>query len=327
MKINSKYLPSKRFVISLSIAVIAILVAVIFTFFKEGIYSSKSESLVEISESATFKAFKQLDTDGDNLPDWQETLYGTDPKRADTDGDGTNDEDEMKVNRDPLKANTASKGEEPNDKIDPKIIEQVKKSEAEYESLNDTEKFARNFMSQYIASQPSGRQMTEAEQGAIITKMLSGIEPDTLAEHFFEKDVKIGEKLSPEEMSKYVMDISAILKDEVVPNVTKSFDILSNLSENDSYSGIKKINLIIEKLLLSSNKIMSLKVPEEASDFHLKFANNVYGLVDHLNYIKLINSDPLKSIKGLQGYSVAYTNLGTTFETLYKKILVLMQTN
>jgi hypothetical protein len=327
MKINPKFLPSKRFVLSLSLALVIIIITIIITFFKENLYTSKNKSIVGLSASSTLEAFKQQDTDGDNLPDWQETLYGTDPKKADTDGDGTNDEDEMKANRDPLKANTATKGQEPNDKIDPKIIEQINKANIEYENLNDTEKFARNFMSQYIASQPVGRQMTQAEQDNIVSQMLAGVEPETLAPHFLEKDLNIVAKPKLEELLKYVKDISAILKNEITPNVTKSFDIVSNLSEGDNYVGIKKLNPIIDQLTISANKIIKLKVASDASAYHLNFANNAYRLVEHLNYIKLINSDPLKSMKGLQGYSAVFSELGTDFETLTEKIFLLMQTS
>src|SRR5262245_47588348 len=35
------------------------------------------------------------DTDGDNLPDWEEGLLGTDPQKKDTDGNGISDSAEM----------------------------------------------------------------------------------------------------------------------------------------------------------------------------------------------------------------------------------------
>ena len=43
------------------------------------------------STEALLKSYAIQDTDGDGLPDWEESLYGTDPKKADTDGDGIGD--------------------------------------------------------------------------------------------------------------------------------------------------------------------------------------------------------------------------------------------
>ena len=52
----------------------------------------------------------QLDTDHDNLKDWEEHIWQTDPNKPDTDGDGTNDGAEVEQKRDPTKAG-------PNDKL------------------------------------------------------------------------------------------------------------------------------------------------------------------------------------------------------------------
>jgi len=42
------------------------------------------------------------DTDGDGLPDWRETMLGTDPAKSDTDGDGVLDGTEVSFGYDPL---------------------------------------------------------------------------------------------------------------------------------------------------------------------------------------------------------------------------------
>ncbi len=53
-----------------------------------------------------------LDADTDGLLDWEEALWGTDPRLADSDTDGTTDGDEVRLNRNPRKPgpNDASEG-------------------------------------------------------------------------------------------------------------------------------------------------------------------------------------------------------------------------
>ena len=52
-----------------------------------------------------------LDSDGDGLPDWYETLIGTDPSRSDTDGDGLTDYEELfRYRTNPLNPDTDGDG-------------------------------------------------------------------------------------------------------------------------------------------------------------------------------------------------------------------------
>jgi hypothetical protein len=50
-----------------------------------------------------------IDSDNDGIPDDQEALLGSDPRRADTDGDGQNDGAELRAGTDPKSAASAFK--------------------------------------------------------------------------------------------------------------------------------------------------------------------------------------------------------------------------
>ncbi len=172
--INKKYLPSKNFLIALSITVVIIVIVIIFNSLQNNNHAVyKNQGFAEGTSTTVTKI--NIDSDNDGLPDWKETLYGTDPHNPDTDRDGTNDGDEVTQGRDPLKANTAPKGQEPNDKIDPKIIEQNKKIIGSYESLSDTDKFSRGLISDIVAAAPQNGALDENKTNSIITNALQRI--------------------------------------------------------------------------------------------------------------------------------------------------------
>ncbi len=52
-----------------------------------------------ITASSTEKIVYDLDSDADGLKDWEETLWGTDPKNPDTDGDGIDDTTAVEIRR------------------------------------------------------------------------------------------------------------------------------------------------------------------------------------------------------------------------------------
>ncbi len=172
--IDRKYLPSKRFLVALALAIMIILIAVAFNY--RGSKTGNPDNLVaDINATTSIDSLNNIDSDQDGLPDWQEVLYGTDPHKADTDGDGTPDGEEIKLNRDPLKANTAPKGQEPNDKISPDLIANEQKISEEYQKLNPIEKMARNLMSNIIASQPASGQIDLATMDSLVQKSIDDL--------------------------------------------------------------------------------------------------------------------------------------------------------
>ena len=67
--------------------------------------SAPKISTKETPEDIFRKKFSEelnKDDDNDGLKNWEEAIYGTDPKNPDTDGDKTSDGNEIKANRNPL---------------------------------------------------------------------------------------------------------------------------------------------------------------------------------------------------------------------------------
>jgi len=172
IQIQQKYLPSKRFVSALLIAIALILITLILNYVRPGKINYDNNNLAVANSTSSPS---EIDSDHDGLPDWEEALYGTDPHNPDTDGDGTPDGEEIKEGRDPLKANTAPKGQEPNDKIDPKIIAQDQAISNADQNLNATEKMARDLLSNIIASQPVNGQMDQNTVDGLIQQSLQDI--------------------------------------------------------------------------------------------------------------------------------------------------------
>ena len=169
--ISKKYLPSKKFVIALSIALFFIIIAVILNYWKPN--NTKFNN--QIDNEKLNEVLTELDTDKDNLPDWKEALYGTDSKNPDTDNDETNDYDEIISNRDPLKTNTSSKGQDPSDKIDDAIIKENEKMIEEYEQLSDLAKFSQTLISNITAAQPINGTMSEEVINTIVGSAINDI--------------------------------------------------------------------------------------------------------------------------------------------------------
>ena len=173
--INREYLPSKNFLISLSVALAIVLIAIIFSYSKSGVTNYFNNNLKTDTNDISAIANINIDSDNDGLADWKENLYGTSAQRADSDEDGTSDTDEISQNRDPLKANTAPSSQAPNDKIDPALVEETQRTIEQYENLTATEKMSRNLMADIFANQQIGSEMDQETIDSIVQKSINNM--------------------------------------------------------------------------------------------------------------------------------------------------------
>ncbi len=105
LNINILVLPSKKVMTLFGACGIAVGSIAFAALYSSKINAEKKPSnLIADTSSVIKNKILEKDTDNDNLKDWEEALWKTDPRVADTDGDGTNDGAEIKSQRNPLVA-------------------------------------------------------------------------------------------------------------------------------------------------------------------------------------------------------------------------------
>jgi hypothetical protein len=290
--INRKYLPSNRFILALSIAIVIVVVAIVFNYWKPNVTKYTNNNLVNATN--TTAAFINIDSDKDSLPDWKENLYGTNSNNSDTDGDGTSDGQEVAENRDPLKANTAALELEPNDKIDPAIIERNIKAIEEYKKLTDTEKFSRDLFANIFANQPLNEKMDQATIDSVVLNAIQEIQQKNYTGTTNEADLN----LLKTDSTNLNQNLSNYAKNIVVEEQKIAVTIANNLNLIDIYFVNNDINIssemkkMIDSYISIINNLIKMPVPVAIGyfdvNYHLKIIND-------LEIMLAINQDNINS--------------------------------
>ncbi len=316
--IDKKYLPSKKFVTALSVAVVIICIVVVISYWKPRTTSFLNSNLSATNTSAVVN----IDSDNDGLPDWKENLYGTDPKKADTDTDGTSDFDEIALNRDPLKANTAPKGQEANDKIDLAIIEENKKAMEEYEKLNEIDKFSRNLMSNIIASQPVNGSMSTDTINEIVSKSVAEMPEKSYVGITKSTDLNLqttdNTNLS-KNMTAYSKNFFTATQ-KIIPVFGAELEIISLYVSGTSKIVKPAMAQVTDVYQEVVNELIKMPVPVAIGyydvSYHLKIINDLEMMIAIDNNIVNSDKESLSIFSNLSKYKDITSNLLSTLTTV-----------
>ena len=297
----NKYLPSKKFIIILSSIVIALVIIFvtpkIINYIKEKTAPAKLTN-TEVKEK--IQEYMTVDSDNDGLKDWEEALYKTDPKKADTDGDGTSDGEEVRLNRDPLKANTAPKGQEPNDKIDPQIIADNKKTQEDFAKLSDTDKIGRMMFSQYLATKKVGQTLTDTDINSIIQNTLTET-PAISFKQYSPFEIITSKVNSPEAIKKYGNDVAQVLMTDLFAKkvAVQDYDfygmaqikglillIQAGGSEKEISQAFNQLSPVVSQYNTLVADLLKVTAPSNLAVKHLALVNAFELIHDNLSQIQ-----------------------------------------
>src|SRR3989338_1342777 len=284
----SKYLPSKKFILILSvIIVLAVVIFVIFFMSSSGenfITGDKSDSALKI-ENQTIVDLIQNDSDGDGIADWEEALWGTDKNKKITF----------------------------NDMPDATYIEN-KKKELKIESsinetkLTETEKFAREFFSSYSAMKSSG-QIDSDTINSFSNALGQKIVNPSLIDRYKETDIKTSTLDDLATKQKYYQDMQNLFKSYQSVGLGDELDIISKGLASNSASGTtdntdqySRLSIIANAYQDFAKKIMEMSVPSSLAQYHLQIANSSNNTGISVANMEKIIDDPIVGLSGLSQY-------------------------
>lgn len=259
---------------------------------------------------ATIDKTSDVDTDGDGLKDWEESLIGTNPQLKDTDIDGTSDGDEVTQNRDPKK-----KG--PNDK---NVAQNIGTSAG---SLNTsgttlTEQVSKEFFSRYIAAKQQNINVSQEEAALIAQSVIQNTYITPTIKLYTKKDITLNTDTSESSKKAYAQALSTAINKNSPKNIQNELVIFTQTLQNQKESDLLKLDIIIKGYRGIITDTLKIRVPSDTLANHLIYLNSLSAIMDDISYMRLIISDPIKAYAGFSNYQRDALKLKIVLENLEK---------
>jgi len=286
-----KYLPSRKFtLIGSFVVVLAVIIFVIFFMassgenFKTG---TEIDTLQLKVENQSLIEMVQNDLDKDGIPDWEETLWGTDKNKkitfADT-PDGTYIENKKKELR---------------------TREDTSVEEAQ---LTETEKFAREFFTSYSAMKSSG-QVDNDTINSFSNALGQKIVNPNLVDRYTNTDVKINNNDTLTAKQKYYETVQDLFKGYQSAGLGDELEIVSTEVASNGVTGgagnaeqQAKLTEIANAYQDFGKKVMETSAPASLAEYHLRIANDANNTGISVSSMTKIIDDPIVGLSGLSQY-------------------------
>lgn len=236
------------------------------------------------------------DDDSDGLKNWEEALWGTNPKNQDTDNDGAPDGAETREGRDPAKPG-------PNDRAIP-VAERLTELDPSGAEPNLTAELAAKIQS--------------AVSPDLLSRIKNGARPEDLGELFSAISASNVEKLfgpietvNAKELSvspandagavrNYFNAVYDVYAKTLVPLPADDLSILVLAVQANDFSKLGEIDAVIAALEEGIRKVKAIAVPKGYEDFALAELNYLSGTKQLVSILRRANQDPLAAMIAAQ---------------------------
>lgn len=280
-----QYLPSKDFSKRI-LKILAIILVVILVRFV--IYPVVKNFFIKrsVPQNITVKEFVDTDTDGDGLPDWEEEIWGTNPKKVDTDGDGISDFDF--VNSKKLGLNTVD--------------------------VNETVILSGEIMQTLFALLSKGVATNEALENLASATGESIVQPQ-LSNKYSRDDFK-SVTGSMVEVKVYYAGFEKAYTNFAKSKSPDEFDILALAISAEDGAQLVDLDKSILKYKNFEKALLALPVPLEILETHTAFTNTIASIAQALEKSQSLYSNSIIGVNGVVELRLAHNNLDSQIETL-----------
>ncbi len=279
--------------------------------------SSRQQILSVIPENNIQTEVNTKDSDNDGLPDWEEVLIGTDPRKADTDGDGTSDGAEIKAERNPL-----VKG--PKDKNNGgSTVATAATTTTSSKDETATQALAREVFSDYMSLRKTGGNITPEIQEEIAANIIGrttfGV---SSAKTYTQKDFRIDSSNSADALRAYGNAMGQVILTNAPKNPENELIIIERAVDSQDPKDIAQLNAIITSYQNMLKGFLSVPVPSSAVSLHINILNNFSQVIEVDQGLAKLLKDPVITLAAVKRYQDVATDTGVIFQAvnLYFKL-------
>ncbi|MBI3888351.1 hypothetical protein HY311_00990 [Candidatus Nomurabacteria bacterium] len=265
--------------------------------FKNPIDSLFKKEGLTYDSTMTLQDAVNKDTDGDGVPDWEESLYGLDPTKKET-TPGTPDS----VTIQKLVAQNQTEQGLPLTKGP--------------ENLTQTDKFSQDLMATVTTLSQNGG-MDEITASNLGDTLAQQIQNTPVRKVYILTDLKILKDDSYATVKKYADTLATIYKKN--PTKYTILDILQKFSADQNNPDISALALLdpnIKQISGFIDGMAKISVPSSLASLHLNVLNDFERVVENLNDLKLYNTDPIVALGGMTKYNQNATTLVSDVKNL-----------
>lgn len=280
-----KYLPSKQFKKQFAKIIVLIVLIIVIRF---GIYPiiQKVFNKNSLPKNVSVKTFVDIDTDGDGLPDWEEAIWGTDPKKKDTDGDGVSDLEYVNSKR-----NGTVSGDQ-----------------------NETIILSGEFLKTLFALIDKGVTTEEALNNLGSATSKSIIKPEVKNNYSTTSFSTSG--TSSVDIKNYYSAFKKAFETFSKSKAPDEFDILAVAISSEDPNQLIDLDQSIAKYRAFEKALVAIKVPSDNLKLHTDITNSIASIADSLEKSKSLYTNSIIGINGVVELRLVNTELANQIDDL-----------
>lgn len=247
----------------------------------------------------------EADADRDGLPDWKESLWGTDVNNPDTDRDGTKDGEEVRKKRNPLVAG-------PNDTA----IVATRTAASSSDAVRKTDLLMREVFASILALDKA-QSLTEENLQSIITETINRFAIQ-LSPEYTTKDVKKGTETITA-IRAYGNAVAKVIQKEATALANQNPDeneiaLIYEIAELKNYEVLPRLIPHAARHESAAEELSRLTVPPSATALHVALMNRYARMASAFRSMALFQEDPFAIILWLNVYKKEMDGTGSLME-------------
>ncbi len=286
------FTPKTNIVLSLVVAA-GCIVAAFFLSGRATLTPANAQSTQELLREYAVK-----DTDADGLPDWQESLYGSDPANPNSIDSSMTDKEAVAAG----KAELRFRSEEATESF-----ENVPGIPVAPNTL--TERFAQEFFGKYLATHGEGVPSEEALT-AFVNDAIASLD-ESEPPRFAASDM--GSAPAGMSLNSYVVTAETALLAKAIQAEQNEIFYFSDVVHKDDASALLALKAISDSYGAVADAFATVPAPSEVRAKQLRTANALARMSDVIGKMAAFKTDPLLAFVGLGQYEDAAFGLAAAF--------------